>query len=219
MVNGFVEGINSSYNQKYSDALTTFANTYHQQDSDFESTESQEHSFPPTKRLEKLTYRISSGHVASSSGFFKSVAEFDASITLIHSLSFVTQITNNALLSLDPTSYKIYSASRELPTHSQATKLILKENLSVWLEKAILINETTEWHRDIGDKQDGWCAICYFGEYVGGELFLPDLEVRIDVQPGDIVLIRSYALVRFVNHWTGGGRYVVVYYTGSEILA
>ena len=220
-------GVTASHNQKYSDILTAFANTYRPSNSKYESTRSQEHSLPPNQRSEKLTYHITSGHVGlgakdrsarPSSTFVKNVTAFDTNIALIHSLSFITQLTNQALLHLDPDSFKIYSESRELSTHSDATKTILKEDHSIWLGKAILINETTEWHRDIGDKKDGWCAICYFGEYAGSELFLPDLEVRIDVRPGDVVLIRSFALVHFVNHWTGGGRFVVVYYTGGEIF-
>ena len=101
---------------------------------------------------------------------------------------------------MDSDFFKIYSESRELSTHSDTAKTILKEDHSIWLSKAILINETKEWYRDIGDKRDGWYAICYFGEYTSSELFLPDLEVRIDMRPGNIVLIRSFALVHFVNH-------------------
>ena len=48
------------------------------------------------------------------------------------------------------------------------------------------------------------------------DMFLLDIGTRLAIAAGDIVLLRSYALVHFVDSWIGEGRYVVVYVTHGD---
>lgn len=63
-----------------------------------------------------------------------------------------------------------------------------------------------------GDFQDGWAAICCFGEFEGGTLCLPGLGVesegngggvQIQYQPGDVIFLRAAVLEYFVSGFEG----------------
>lgn len=118
----------------------------------------------------------------------------------------------------DLDAYNLYDDTCiEYIMHPAARGARVNDN-SLWLGKAVLINEHTKWHRDFRDIQDGWCALAYFGDFTQGDLCLPQIDVRLGAGPGDVILIRSGALIHFVDEWVGQGRYVIVYFTHTDAV-
>lgn len=81
----------------------------------------------------------------------------------------------------------------------------------------ILINMLTEIHIDVNDPPDGWVAMAVFGDHVGGELCLPDIEIALPYKDCDIVFIRSRALRHFIRQFEGD-RYVIVFNTPEVVM-
>ncbi|KAJ3010441.1 hypothetical protein HKX48_007398 [Thoreauomyces humboldtii] len=67
----------------------------------------------------------------------------------------------------------------------------------------IVANDQVHPHRDLKDVKDGWCAITCLGSFEGGASCLPDLGIKFPFQPGDVLMIRSFALEHFVEQWQG----------------
>lgn len=109
-------------------------------------------------------------------------------------------------------------AAAAKPATTASSKVFAAHSNSIWKTKAILINEHTCWHRDTKDTKMGWCACCYFGDFTKGDMFLPDIGCRLTITGGDIILLRSSALVHFIDSWVGEGRYVVVYFTHGDCM-
>lgn len=134
--------------------------------------------------------------IMPSATFLKTVTAFDANLEIIDALKFTTDLTNAALKEVDPNMWKHYSqTTKNLPNPTQAVRI---NDDSIWLGKGILIDKDTQWHRDANDLPKGWCALAYFGSYHTGDLYLPDVAVRLHTEAGDIALIRSRALTHFV---------------------
>jgi hypothetical protein len=49
-------------------------------------------------------------------------------------------------------------------------------------------------HRDLRDTLDGWVADVAFGDFEGGYLKVPQVGRRFDLQPGEVVFMRSALL-------------------------
>ena len=72
-------------------------------------------------------------------------------------------------------------------------------------------------HND--DEDYGMASMCYFGNYGGGNLVLPDLHTTIIARPGDIVLICAYLkLGRICCISTFGRIYPLNYYWHANNL-
>lgn len=81
----------------------------------------------------------------------------------------------------------------------------------------VVLNLETLLHRDCMDPRNGWVAMAVFGCYEGGELYLPDILLRLPYKNGDIVFMRSWALQHFVSAFNGT-RYVIVLGTPWETM-
>jgi hypothetical protein len=72
-----------------------------------------------------------------------------------------------------------------------------------WLGLAVLRNLQVFNHKDKGDVRDGWVGMTCFGDFTGGELCLPQLSLKLDFKPGDVILFRSSVLEHWVNECNG----------------
>ena len=68
---------------------------------------------------------------------------------------------------------------------------------------ALLRNLQVDAHKDRSDVPNGWVAMVCLGDFSGGYLALPDLGVKLDFKPGDIILFRSRLLEHFVTDFEG----------------
>ena len=75
----------------------------------------------------------------------------------------------------------------------------------------LFINLFPDEHVDLNYIPDGWSAMVLLGNYEGGELYLPDIGVRLPYRPRDVVFIRSRVLRHFSDYFKGMTRYVIVF--------
>jgi len=66
-------------------------------------------------------------------------------------------------------------------------------------------------HTDTKDYKDGYCWVVPFGDFEGGELYFPDLNITIKMAPQMLVAFQSFNLKHGVNPFTGS-RYSLVFY-------
>ncbi|EDR05450.1 uncharacterized protein LACBIDRAFT_329738 [Laccaria bicolor S238N-H82] len=76
------------------------------------------------------------------------------------------------------------------------------EDPGPWLGRAIVWKLPVETHVDGLD--DGPTAIFNCGRYRGGELYLPDLKVKLEYDPGTLVILLSGQLYHRVGEWEPG---------------
>lgn len=58
-------------------------------------------------------------------------------------------------------------------------------------------------HRDWNDIKAGLSGMSCFGHFVGGDLCLPDLGIKIPYQPGTLILLSTQALEHFIGNFSG----------------
>ncbi|RPA75961.1 hypothetical protein BJ508DRAFT_331557 [Ascobolus immersus RN42] len=74
-------------------------------------------------------------------------------------------------------------------------------------------------HKDLQDFVRGFCLLHCWGDFVGGELTIKELKLKIPIRPGQIILFRSALL----THWNqpiqeGGIRHSMVLFTPWRML-
>lgn len=75
----------------------------------------------------------------------------------------------------------------------------------------------TDFHLDRMSAYEGVDAIMPFGNFRGCRLLFEHLKVAVDVEPGDIVLIRGAALSHMAGPWQGTGRFVFALFTDRRL--
>jgi hypothetical protein len=74
----------------------------------------------------------------------------------------------------------------------------------------------TEIHRDVKESQYGYSCIVACGDYHGGDIFLYELHLRLELRPGDILLFPD-ALIHHNNAPAVGTRKSVVAFTQENM--
>ena len=105
-------------------------------------------------------------------------------------------------------SYRMYSYLRDWDP----------SNIQCFVGHYILVNVLTTIHRDLKDPKEGWVAMLVLGNFAGGNLCLPEMNVALPYQPGDVVFIRSWALQHFIRRYQGIERYVIVFSTPATLF-
>lgn len=91
---------------------------------------------------------------------------------------------------------------------------------------AVLVKHRVGSHNDQVDFLDGWTAMCCFGEFSGGDLCLPGIEVedfegqavgemRLRYRPGDVIFLRASLLEHFLTRFDGKRKYLVIFTKGT----
>ena len=70
-------------------------------------------------------------------------------------------------------------------------------------------------YKDVKDAKWGLCAVVYFGDFKGGELYFPDVKVRIKAKHGGLVLFNSGQLRHQVLACEGTRNCLVLFSHGS----
>ncbi|RPB06917.1 hypothetical protein P167DRAFT_478219, partial [Morchella conica CCBAS932] len=68
---------------------------------------------------------------------------------------------------------------------------------------AILRNLRVRPHRDGGDRKDGYTMMICAGNFTGGYLVLPQLGIKLDFKPGDIIMFKAALLEHFLSDFEG----------------
>jgi len=66
--------------------------------------------------------------------------------------------------------------------------------------------------------EDGWVADICFGDFEGGHLEIPQLGIELQLEPDDVLFMRSKTLVHAVGKVKTGLRYSMVYFTHSGMI-
>ncbi|KAF9020388.1 hypothetical protein BDZ89DRAFT_1138711 [Hymenopellis radicata] len=75
----------------------------------------------------------------------------------------------------------------------------LKTRTANTLGLATLYNVQTATHLD---RNDRWCKLTNWGKYRGGMFYLPDLDLVLEYNPGDVVIFASHCLYHAIGPWT-----------------
>lgn len=129
-------------------------------------------------------------------------------------ISRLSAFVSTLFAAIDPKAYREYrdayvQMARDLPV---LQNLDSGNPMQCFAGYYLVLNLQTLLHRDCMDPRNGWVAMAVFGDYEGGELYLPDLCIRLPYKKGDIVFVRSWALRHFVSAFKGV-RYVIVFST------
>ena len=90
------------------------------------------------------------------------------------------------------------------------TKLDEKYRLfGIWSMAVLNINSPSTYYIDTKDWQNGFCIVITFGDYAGGELHFPELNITLDIQQSDLVFFQSHKLTHG-NKDTIGTRHSLV---------
>lgn len=82
---------------------------------------------------------------------------------------------------------------------------------------ALIRNLAAEPHKDKSDFKDGWVVMACFGNFTGGQLIIPHLELRIPFQPGDVVVFRSTLLEHYILPYEGE-RSSIVFFSHQDVM-
>jgi len=102
--------------------------------------------------------------------------------------------------------------------HKTYTDIEVPIRLGAWSTVAINFNYgRIGKHKDEHDYRNGLCWITTCGNYEGGELHFPGLNITIEIQPGDIIAFKSYLLEHEVLKYTGE-RYSIVLFQSHDMF-
>jgi hypothetical protein len=108
------------------------------------------------------------------------------------------------------------SCMRELRSHMSAVKgptevALINGWTSAFPCFGMGINRTTGLHRDTRGLRGGLDIIGVLGTFtMGGDLELPDLNLRVEWRPGCLGAFDGYDFRHKVNSWTGGSRVALI---------
>jgi hypothetical protein len=83
--------------------------------------------------------------------------------------------------------------------------------------RALMWNRQTPLHADRTDPLNAWVTLITLGEFTGGHLFIPCLNLRLLYEPGAIVMLRGHRLPHVVEAWEGGQRVSIVHFTHESL--
>ena len=88
------------------------------------------------------------------------------------------------------------------------------------LYSLLVVNLTmaTKYHKDLKDYRNGFCCVFPFEDYDGGELHFPELNVTVNLRPGDLIVFQSHLLTH--GNWpvTRGNRKSCVLLTHNTVM-
>jgi len=137
---------------------------------------------------------------------------------LFKRLTLLSHRVNVLTRTLDPDHYQdaeeLKRRLREM--YPGYDSICMLDNL-VYDGREILWNVRSEIHTDRQDPIFGWAILCVFGgNYEGGEIYLPNVGLRMRMQPGDIVFLKGRVVRHLIEDWTGGQRISVPHFTHTS---
>lgn len=104
---------------------------------------------------------------------------------------------------VDEPAYNAYRRNYEELQKTTQLEWLKTSERCCWLGLAVLSNLQVEPHKDRSDAKDGWVGMCCAGKFTGGLLVLPELELKLQFEPGDVVYFRSAILEHYVTGFEG----------------
>ena len=146
------------------------------------------------------------------------VQAFNAKALLKAQLRPVFHRLNVLLRTLDPVHYGDAVELKRclMEMHPGFATLAGNDNM-VYEGMEILWNVMSKLHNDKQDPIFGWAIITILGgPFEGGELYLPNLGLKVRMQPGDVIFVKGRVLRHVTMDWEGGQRVSIPIFTHSS---
>ncbi|GAA6014503.1 hypothetical protein JCM8202_001561 [Rhodotorula sphaerocarpa] len=114
-----------------------------------------------------------------------------------------------------PGAYDLYRHAFRRLRHRNIFADVVGSPHLLFLAYSLVVNRQVAAHFDNRDPRYGWAGMSVFGQFVGGDLFFPDLNLRIEYRPGDILIFHSAILRHCVLDFTGE-RYAIVAFSHED---
>jgi hypothetical protein len=128
---------------------------------------------------------------------------------------------NVLMKNLDPTHYQDAQELKKclMEMHPAYAALAQEDtDILVYDGLEVLWNVWSQLHCDQQDPIFSWAALCIFGgPFTGGMLYMPNVGLRVRMQPGDIIFIKGRVVRHCVEDWTGGQRISIPIFTHTSI--
>nr|GAT44340.1 predicted protein [Mycena chlorophos] len=157
----------------------------------------------------------------AAAAIVKSGASFAASCQLFQSLRPLSARVNSALKHVDLPFYAAAIRARAAIEERPAdVRNLIHDDIVVIEGREIMFNCKSALHRNFSDHKYGWTvlkAVRRGRDYHGGDLDLPELNVRLPYGHRDLVLIRGRILQHEVDAWTGGQRIAIAHHIYDSV--
>src|SRR5690606_27430627 len=117
----------------------------------------------------------------------------------IEALAFAHQICSLTLQIADPQTHLQYMSGYRTACNSSALGGYHVTRRACFEGLAVVRNMAVEPHRDSKDMVDGYAAMMPWGKFEGSYLVLPELGIKLDFRPGDVILFRSAVLEHYLT--------------------
>ncbi|KDQ62458.1 hypothetical protein JAAARDRAFT_44817 [Jaapia argillacea MUCL 33604] len=153
-----------------------------------------------------------------SSDMTQTSSQFSACATLLQELSITSRRINSLIKEVDPSYYSQLEALQSQVLKKYAFAKALKAIDPLLMEgRAIMFNRKTPRHLNHADPPGSWAILFVTGVFTVGYLFIPQLNLRLQYRPGDVVMLRGRELAHEVEAWVGGQRISVAHFTHQSI--
>ena len=171
-----------------------------------------------------------------SESFWKNLAERFGALTTYNTLPYTTSDTasahniehqdcvNKLLYALQPISQCVNKFVERYYEHYYAklNKLtwgpFAPKPFGIFPTIAINFNVISKYHWDSNDNSDGLCFLIPLGDFEGGELVFPQLQIVVKLKPGQIVAFPSCLLLHGNLPITKGIRFSIVYFVHESFF-
>lgn len=84
--------------------------------------------------------------------------------------------------------------------------------------REFLFNRISGLHRDSQDPKGAYAGLMALGSFTsGGDVHIPELNLRVRLLPGDFVAIRGRILTHGIEPWFGGQRISIPHFTHTSL--
>lgn len=143
---------------------------------------------------------------------------FSATCKLYKELTSLSRRVNEAVKIADPIFHKQLSELREqVEAHEALADAMNKIDPLLFEGREIIFNRLSDYHRDSQDPQLGFVALYAAGDFKGGLLDLPELKLKVRLEPGDLVLFRGRVLRHRIGEWDNGQRISIPHFTHTSL--
>lgn len=153
-----------------------------------------------------------------SSDIIQTGTKLSATLKLFKTLSSLSRRVNEAVHITDPTFHQQLTELRDA-LHAMEPVAETMDNVDPLLfeGREIIFNRLSDFHRDSQDPQLGYVALYAGGDFTGGMLELPEIKLKVCLEPGDLVLFRGRVLLHKVGEWDSRQRYSIPHFTHTSL--
>jgi hypothetical protein len=190
-----------------------------------------------TKAVNSYYFHMIKNPTHRSKNFWKNLAEVFGALISYNDLPYTSCDTcsshniehldcvNNLLCALQPISNSVNRFVNKYYEHyyTKLSKLSLgpfvPRPFGIFPAIVINFNIISNYHWDSNDDPNGLCFLIALGDFEGGELCFPQLQILVKLKPGQVVAFPSYLLLHGNLPILNGIRFSIVYFVHKFFLS